>query len=607
VVDFLEVDRSLKRAHALPSRIECGFLRSAIRSCYGDLTVVEELSVKTAMKNEKRYCKHCQEVRLSEFVDNWKKERFEVPYVDSDHVTLFAEQLGRNIPGAWNLRGEWPYVPNGHSTKEHSRADGGNWNEEDMADEPAIQAIISSGKPRIVTPYSGRNTEVLYPLNRALFSCLKRKGWLLTGEPTPEKVASLNGCGEMISVDYRNATDNIKTAYVTAAVEVLITKAEALSEEQVWALRNVARLSIDGKLCTRGQPMGSIMSFPLLCLVNKTCVDLALNDLLSEGEISFKEWTSHRCLINGDDLLLKSPTHQGALTFLPRLCWHGGQVGLEVNTEKTMVSSTGLAEMNSTLFIDGVLEKKTNAGIFRGGEVSDVLGYADRSTISTRGFVAAVKSLLTKLRFQQRKAPQTALSVSKWRALLRAARGDPDLYDALTTVVREEPLGNAFPVVDCPPGYELSAEEEKACIEQEVRKLRRKGYKGEAACGYKSSYFLTKYGIRIGTIARLSIVGRTSLRKSLCRKKPVEKPKTLKVLALYWENKTKEKLVREDDASVDLPGWEHVCDICATDSRIGRMSCELKAFKQKRKAMMIEEGSAPDPEIGTRNWIRLEP
>lgn len=265
-------------------------------------------------------------------------------------------------------------------------------------------------------------------------------------------------------------------------------------------------------------------------------------------------------------------------------------MGLEVNQEKTKVSSTGHAEINSTLFIDGVLEKKTNAGIFKGGDESDVLGYADRSTVTPDAFVLAVRSKVTVLREQSVKTPSRPLPLGKWRALLREARVNPRLKDALTTIVREEPVGNAFPVDVYPDGYDLTAEEEKACIEKRVAELRESGYLGEGACGAFSEKFFTNENIRMKILQRKIVQGNTSLRKALSRKNTNRPRQLLKVLVDGWQNKVKERLVREDDASVDLPGLEHVCDICATGSRVVRMSCEIKAFN-KRKPTKVVDGA----------------
>jgi len=108
---FLEREFRLKRAYALPSRIECGHLRSAIRSCFRDLTEVQELSVKTSQKLEKSFCRRCESFDVTT-INKWKEGRVREVEHDGDHVLLFAEQFGRNVDCGWD-RGKYPYIPNG--------------------------------------------------------------------------------------------------------------------------------------------------------------------------------------------------------------------------------------------------------------------------------------------------------------------------------------------------------------------------------------------------------------------------------------------------------------------------------------------------------------
>jgi hypothetical protein len=141
-----------------------------------------------------------------------------------------------------------------------------------------------------------------------------------------------------MSYDYEAATNNIKAEYVRAAVQVLKEKASGLTIDQIRCLDVVGELRFPGSrhAAHRGQPMGSLMSFPLLCLVNKTVVDLAMIDLLEDKKVTFKEWTSHRCLINGDDLILRSPVNDHRLYDEPHRRW-GSAIGLVVNRDKTLV------------------------------------------------------------------------------------------------------------------------------------------------------------------------------------------------------------------------------------------------------------------------------
>lgn len=570
---FLFKEFRLKRARALPSRIECGYLRSAIRSCFDDLTELEDLSIKSAQKLEKSFCQTC-ESRLVEQTEKWKKERFQTVEVEADHLRQFADQLGRNVETGWN-RGKWAYVPNGHACLGRARRDGGNWLEQPFSGDTEVLSVVSAGKPRIVTLYSSRNTEVLYPLHHALYSTLRRKGWLLTGDPTNEQVASLNG-GAYISVDYASATDNVKTAYTRAAIEVLIDKGKGLTEEQCAALRVLGRLTLDGREATRGQPMGSMMSFPLLCLINKVVVDLALNDLLIEGLISFKEWTSHRCLINGDDLLLREVGPGGLLS---RIKFHGAKVGLQVNESKTMIDAEK-GEINSTLFVNGVRQKKINlSALFMGREVNDVIGFANQSSRSTECFLWLVRRAKSQLRDQEVKL-QGPLRCERFNALVR----DKEIRESLCASSRREPCSNPFPVVALPVGYDLTREEEVVLTQRRVSRLRLEGYVPPRN--------------RTDTVVRGPSV---SLRKALKRKN-TNLERKLECLVEGWKEK-QFKTLRTEATLVDVHPVEHVCDNCADRSAIDRIVCEIKVFK--RVNGYPSEGAASDLVVESSDWIAL--
>nr|UTQ48839.1 RNA-dependent RNA polymerase [Monilinia fructicola botourmiavirus 11] len=552
-VRFLSRELGLKRAHALPSRICCSQLRSAVRSCFDDLNEIQELSVKTSCKLETCYCQYCEDTLVPTREKKWKEARFQPQRVDESHLALFVKALERNVDAGWN-KGKWPYIPNGHACLGKSRLEGGTWIPGEFSDDCEVVSVVSSGKPRIVTLFSEYNSSVLHSLHHSLYDSLKRKGWLLVGEPTNEKVASLNG-GAYISVDYSSATDNIKTEYTRAAIEVLIEKGIGMTNEEIACLRVVGRLRVDGRPAESGQPMGSLMSFPLLCLINKTVVDLSLNEFLIRGEISFKEWTSHRCLINGDDLLLRDLSVPGLL--LPVIQVHGSEVGLVVNDDKTMVDARK-GEINSTLFVDGIKQKKINCGaLFMGRCVEDVVGMAYRSSLSVDGFLYLVKRNLGLLRDAKVKL-HSPLPLRHLDALIR----DLDIRGALRTIPSEgtEPY-NPFPVVPVPDGYDLSREEEIALIESRVLRLRSMDFRP------------------VKKIRQIkNEIARQSLRRAT-RRKPNTGDMTLAVLAKGWEEKRWESLARKDSPVYIVP-YEHVCDHCATRSHIERMICEIRELKR---------------------------
>jgi len=416
--------------------------------------------------------------------------------------------------------------------------------------------VISAGKPRIVTLFSETNKAVLHSLHHSLYDSLARKGWLLVGSPTNEKVASLNG-GEYISVDYQSATDNIKTVYTRAAIEVLIQKAEALTDAEVNALRLVGDWEFDGRPVSTCQPMGSMMSFPILCLVNKTLVDMAMNDLLTEGKISFKEWTSHRCLINGDDLLTRDVSVPGEL--LSRLSYHAAKVGPSVNPEKTMVD-VSKGEINSTLFVNGIESRKVNCkALFMGAEEADVIGLADRSSLTVEGFLFCVRRHLDQLKKQDVKI-QGTLEFRRFRAIVR----DPVIREALCSLPLKGPkLANPFPVVSKPVGYDLTREEEIVLIRERVDRLRSEEYVPPQRIRFEKS---------VGEIV--------SVRRCLKRKIPPDEELVLLVLADGWKRRTKENLLQQEHSLVERVPFEHVCDHCAAGSRVVRAVCEIRELKR---------------------------
>nr|WPR16767.1 MAG: RNA-dependent RNA polymerase [Dracophyllum associated botourmia-like virus 115] len=456
----------ITKVNELPSYIKCGELRTAVRQCFSNSDPLLELSFKTIQKIEDSCCKTCLP-RFEEKLSLWKDNRYLAQEVDIEHLRSFGLAFSRNVGRGWDRRRK-PFIPNGHATLNHTRREGGNWNVEEFSDECRAELVFSSGKPRVVTCYSSQNTRILAPLHYSLSDHLRRKGWLLTGNPTSQHISSLNG-GDYLSFDYSSATDNIKAAYVREAVRVLIDQAGALSDDELEALRVFSELRIRGVegVATIGQPMGSVLSFPLLCLINKTVVDMSMNDLLQRGEVTFSEWSGHRCLINGDDLLLREPRSNTDIR--SGIEHHGGHVGLIVNLEKTMRDSH-CAEINSTFFRDCEAKRKFNAAsLWMKPDVNDVLGFAAQSTPCTRTFCKVVKANLNILRKQQDK-----MVWSLPAALQSVCRRDKKIRAAITcgpVSVRPRCEG-VIRVTTVPDDYDLSVEEEHLALSLEIDRVR---------------------------------------------------------------------------------------------------------------------------------------
>nr|WPR16841.1 MAG: RNA-dependent RNA polymerase [Moss associated botourmia-like virus 28] len=510
-------------------QLHCGSLRSEVRRLFPrELTLVQELSFKTVQKLERGCCSFCAP-RFFKKLEEWEEKRFaDVDEPSSSELSQFIRAFRNNVPKGWN-RHKFAYIPNGHASLTHSRCGGGTWNREEFSEICSSDLVFSSGKPRIVTKYSSFNTATLTPLHMSMNKELKRKGWILFGDPTEERVQNLNGQGPLISYDYEGATDNIKSSVTREAVKVLIEQGEGLTEDQLRCLRVVGELRLDEDLpaCKVGQPMGSVMSFPLLCLINKTVVDLTLTELLQSRKISFKEWTSHRCLINGDDLLLRSPVSSSEAYCSVHERW-ASVVGLRVNREKTMVD-TERGEINSTLFEKGELVKKENAAaLYMTGETADVLGFANESCGDCASFRRVVRNNCHLLAAQAVKCPTW---IPRRRKL--ACLSDAKIRRALLSVPdSDRPVAeNLFPVSVKPCDYDLTRDEEIKVVNERVAWYQ--------DCGRKPRK-PAKHVIKL----QASVL---SLSQALKKPKPLSDELTLKILADRWKEKKKQEL-READS-----------------------------------------------------------
>jgi len=441
--------------------------------------------------------------------------------------------------------------------------------------------------------YSSYNNSVLSSLHTSLYREIGRKGWLLVGPPTAERINNLNGGGDYLSVDYESATDNIKQAYVATSVEVLIERAEPpLSSEEERCLRVVSELRLDGEedICQSGQPMGSLMSFPLLCLVNKTVVDLALTDLMQGGQLSFKEWTSHRLMVNGDDLLTKEPRSDSNLA--ERIFFHGGEVGLRSNWEKTLRSSRE-AEINSTLFCEGSEVKKTNvAAIYMRRDTDDVLGYARESTSTAEGFRKIVRANAKLLSKQERKGYRDLPTVLK-----KVCKSDRKIRRALQSYPppsNGQGNPNFFPVDPVPQGYDLTIEEEIELINKRVDEVRERAILLASGCAEGPSGYSM-----IPTSKRNRDANRErSWRFVKYEKRPPRAEEViLRVLARGWEKKQKAQLVEE-------AGWIPAARVIGpSDGPGGRATAFVDAIKAYRNAANLRRDPTTLAEVNIVDWL----
>lgn len=567
----LEILRHLKKYHrlkavrSLPTSITCTSFRVSLRQCFDQLDLVDELTIKTSSKIVKNACRNCKDA-VASMVGPWKKKLFTTGGTMPEHLAALKKAMRACVPYHWNKRAnEHAYIPNGHATSSHSRMEGGNWLEEEFSQYCVPDVVFSSGKPRIITKYSSFNTEVLTPLHKALYGCLRREGWILTGPPTNSKVQSLKGKGPLLSYDYVAATDNFNADVVRTALEVLREKAVGLTEDEVRCLAVLGELRFPGSrfAASRGQPMGSVMSFPLLCLVNKCIVDLSLVDLLDKKKMRLKEWAAHRCLINGDDLLLRSPTKDSREYRDCHAAW-AARFGLVVNEEKTMVDEEK-GEINSTLFENGELKKKTNlAALHMSGETEDVVRVAYDAASNPREFRRFVQANVDILARQSVKFP----SFIPWPARV-SLFGCPKIRRALrASPVSKRPAAcGPLPVVWRPEAYDLQVGEECEATRTAVARVRKLGlYKKKCNDAFHTDVVYDSRRLSEAFKERVSPKRET----------------ILACLARYWENKRKEELMVDEMTGVPAPS-----PVVSDMSRANAFVDVLRAFKKERERITL--------------------
>jgi hypothetical protein len=193
----------------------------------------------------------------------------------------------------------------------------------------------TKGKHRVVTMQSANVKEQLTPVHTALYDHLTSFGWCVRGDVTSsdfETVAKDRRFGEWyISGDYENATNNIYTEVVGAIVDVLC-ESKHLTAAEVEILRgsftDLHWLSRSGNLwpIRRGSMMGNLVSFPVLCLLNKACYDLCRDYEARWGDGE----RDRKVRINGDDIMFC-----GTQRFYELWVSVTSHFGLVVNEEKT--------------------------------------------------------------------------------------------------------------------------------------------------------------------------------------------------------------------------------------------------------------------------------
>jgi len=187
-----------------------------------------------------------------------------------------------------------------------------------------IQAVLEPNKIRVISKGNAIPYYSCRPLQKALFEALKGiESFVLISRPlSPTDLLPLFKKAKKdwnwFSIDYSAATDGLSWKYSGRILNHIISGLEPRQQEianRVLGPHNLhyPRMS-DSPGCvafkgtqTNGQLMGSILSFPILCLAN---LGVYL-DAMSYYQTEFEDWTDEERLeavkINGDDMVYAAP------------------------------------------------------------------------------------------------------------------------------------------------------------------------------------------------------------------------------------------------------------------------------------------------------------
>jgi len=212
-----------------------------------------------------------------------------------------------------------------------------------------LMVVQSAGKPRPLTKFVGESL-VLKPLHDSIYDRLRGCRWLSVGDVRAETLDrarfSESIGGVLTSGDYKSATDQLSLEVAEVILsEILRGAPEVPAHLKEYALRALRPslfhegLGLKGLRPSRGQMMGSYLSFPLLCLQNR----FAFLYAMKEAGHSRSDSERIPCLINGDDILMQTSLKTSGIWMKTV-----SSLGLEVERTKTSVDER-FGTLNSTL------------------------------------------------------------------------------------------------------------------------------------------------------------------------------------------------------------------------------------------------------------------
>jgi hypothetical protein len=227
-----------------------------------------------------------------------------------------------------------------------------------MTEQPIVKPVglVEPLKVRVITKGPPLTYTVLKSLQKFMHDTLRRqKTFQLIGTPATEATVldllgrKLGSDEVFLSGDYTGATDNLKSWVSETIADEISAVCELTENERELFIRSLTKHVFEGEdgthyQQTTGQLMGSVTSFPVLCIANAALVRWAME----VAEKKTKKLRDCAMGVNGDDVAAKS--HHSIYRIWSRIT---GFAGLEESIGKTYVSRE-FVNINSLSFLYGI-------------------------------------------------------------------------------------------------------------------------------------------------------------------------------------------------------------------------------------------------------------
>jgi len=444
--------------------------RTVIRAAYcrrGKVGALEVgLSIRKGCKRLFDVPCSCDRAKGARVKAQWRTKMQEPSAVLDVETSKWLRQGVRENLSGWNYdgKGEGVYVPDQQGCLERKGEQGGTLASPGLDENPhgLLRLAVGSkqkGKQRVVTMQSGFLKEQLVKIHESLYSYLTQFGWCVRGDVLDADfravIADRREGEKYVSGDYTAATDNLNLNAVLIVVDEICRHLPAEEASLVLSsFRDLHTLSVSGTTrypILRGSMMGNLLSFPILCLINKVCFDQL--DPWDRGDKSWREGKARNhkgrgrvVRINGDDILFAGDD----LTYA-EWRYYTSKVGLVVNEEKTGLSADEL-DLNSEIFLArrNIRVRKVNLGFLRPQSLHDSLLPSVMKELEKLHFKTGVYLLTGPLQRAIACRPIPASSVPRrWlRFLLKKRWFRAALYAEPTTQIKGKRLLHCVPVTN---------------------------------------------------------------------------------------------------------------------------------------------------------------